>query len=274
VTRDDDLDHPLTIRDMEREVPYADTIPKKPYEAELHDLQVELNKLQSWVVAKGERVVIVFEGRDAAGKGGAIRRFSEHLNPRSARVVALAKPNDTERTQWYFQRYIVNLPAAGEIVLFDRSWYNRAGVEHVMGFCTDAEYQQFMRQVADFERSLVDSGLHLFKLWFTVSREEQRRRFNDRKRDPLKQWKLSPMDMEALKRFDEYGQARDAMLTLTDHAHGRWTVINSNDKRRSRLEAIRFVLNELPYAKKDKKLVRHPDPRVVATARDVMIAVR
>ena len=255
----------LSIMEMEQHRPYAETIPKKAYQRELHDLQVELVKLQKWVVEQGERIVIVFEGRDAAGKGGAIRRFSEYLNPRQARIASLAKPNDTERTQWYFQRYVSHLPAAGEIVLFDRSWYNRAGVEHVMGFCTRDEYDEFFRQVPTFERNLVRSGITLFKLWFTVSRDEQRQRFHDRKTDPLRQWKLSPMDIEALGRFDEYSQARDEMLRRTDH-EVPWTVINSNDKRRARLGAIRHVLGAVPYHHRRADVVGTPDPHVVVPA--------
>jgi polyphosphate kinase len=263
----------MTIKQMERTLPYPENIRKKEYEAELRALQVELLKMQKWVIAEGERIVLLFEGRDAAGKGGAIRRFIEHLNPRHARVVALAKPNDTERTQWYFQRYIAHLPAAGEIVLFDRSWYNRAGVEHVMGFCTPQQYAEFFRQAPDFERSITQSGIHLFKNWFTVSQEEQRRRFKERETDPLKQWKLSPMDIEALDRFDAYSRARDVMLTTTDHHDAPWTVINSNDKRRARLEAIRHILHSVPYDTKDKKLVHAPDPKVVAKASAVMTSI-
>jgi polyphosphate kinase len=256
----------LSIRDMEHHRPHPETIPKKVYERELHDLQVELVKMQQWVIERGHRIVIVFEGRDAAGKGGSIRRFSEYLNPRHARVAALPQPNDTERTQWYFQRYVSQLPSAGEIVMFDRSWYNRAGVEHVMGFCTPDEYEEFFRQVPGFERSLVRSGITLFKLWFTVSKEEQGQRFHDRETDPLRRWKLSPMDAEAQTRFDEYGQARDTMLLRTNHEDGAWTVINSNDKRRARLGAIRHVLRSVPYRHRDDEVVGTPDDHVVVPA--------
>jgi polyphosphate kinase 2 len=263
----------LSIQQMERTLPYPERMPRKEYDRQLQGLQVELLKMQKWIIEHGERLVLLFEGRDAAGKGGAIRRFTEHLNPRAARVVALAKPNDTERTQWYFQRYITHLPAAGEIVLFDRSWYNRAGVEHVMGFCTAEQYGEFFRQTPDFERSIVQSGIRLFKIWFTVSQDEQRRRFKDRETDPLKQWKLSPMDLEALDRFDAYSRARDVMLTTTDHHDAPWTVVNSNDKRRARLEAIRHVLHHVPYDHKDKKLVHEADPVVVAKASTVINSI-
>jgi polyphosphate kinase len=226
--------------------------------------------MQKWVKESGEKVVVLFEGRDAAGKGGAIRRFTENLNPRGARIVALTKPNETERGQWYFQRYVNQLPAAGEVVFFDRSWYNRAGVERVMGFCTPQEYSEFFRQAPGLERSLVQSGIHLFKLWFTVSESEQRKRFKDREQDPLRQWKLSPIDIASIDRYDDYTKARDAMLFYTDHHDGPWTVINSNNKKRARLEAIRHVLHTLPYDHKDGTVAHKPDPRVARPARDVM----
>jgi polyphosphate kinase 2 len=257
---------------MERELPYPDRLKKAAYEEELLRLQVELVKLQSWVQSSGQRVLMIFEGRDAAGKGGAIKRFTEHLNPRSARVVALAKPNETERGQWYFQRYISQLPTAGEIVMFDRSWYNRAGVERVMGFSTPLEYGEFLRQAPELERSLVDAGLHLFKFWFTVSREEQARRFEGRRTDPLKVWKLSPMDEAALPRFDDYSAARDAMLVATDSAAAPWTVVNSNEKRRARLEAIRHVLHSFDYDHRDDAVAGPPDPRVVRPASALLSA--
>jgi len=199
----------------------------------------------------GQRVVILFEGRDAAGKGGTIKRFMEHLNPRGAHVVALEKPSDVERGQWYFQRYIEHLPTRGEIVLFDRSWYNRAGVERVMGFCTDDEYLEFMRQAPEFERNLTRSGLHLIKFWFSVSRKEQRRRFKERKSHPLKQWKLSPVDLASLDKWEEYTRAKEAMFFYTDTADAPWTVIKSDCKKRARLNAMRYVLHKLPYANKD-----------------------
>ena len=254
------------LHTMEREPPCPDRMRRKEYEAELTRLQIELVKLQAWVQETKTRVAVLFEGRDAAGKGGAIKRFTEHLNPRVARVVALAKPNETEQGQWYFQRYVGHLPTGGEFVLFDRSWYNRAGVERVMGFSTPAQYGEFLRQAPELERSLADAGLHLFKFWFTVSREEQARRFEGRRSDPLKVWKLSPMDEAALERFDEYSSARDAMLIATDSVAAPWTVINSNDKRRARLESIRHVLNSFDYAHRDHEVARAPDPRVVRPA--------
>ena len=260
----------VDLHTMERETPYPETLRRKEYERELLPLQLELVKLQTSIQQRGERILIVFEGRDAAGKGGSIRTFTEHLNPRVARVVALPKPNDTERTQWYFQRYINHLPAGGEMVLFDRSWYNRAGVERVMGFCSPTEYGEFLRQVPELERSLVDSGLKLFKFWFTVAQEEQQRRFDGRRNDPLKTWKLSPMDEAALERFSEYSAARDAMLLATDSSAAPWTVVNSNEKRRARLEAIRHVLTSIEYSGKDDDAVGAPDPRVARPARLVL----
>ncbi|HMN98180.1 MAG TPA: polyphosphate kinase 2 [Miltoncostaeaceae bacterium] len=262
----DAVQPPTDLRTMEREPPYPERMRRRAYEEELLGLQIELVKLQAWTHATGQRIAILFEGRDAAGKGGAIKRLTEHLNPRMTRVVALAKPNETETGQWYFQRYISHLPTRGEIVLFDRSWYNRAGVERVMGFSTPVEYGEFLRQAPELERNLVDAGLHLFKLWFTVSREEQARRFEARRSDPLKVWKLSPMDEAALTRFDDYSAARDAMLVATDSAAAPWTVVNSNDKRRARLEAIRHVLGSFDYAHRDDAVARPADPRVVRPA--------
>jgi polyphosphate kinase 2 len=258
--------HTLSIGRMESEIPDGDRPKRKEYELELMRLQIEMLKLQLWVKEQGERVVVVFEGRDAAGKGGAIRRFTEHVNPRGARVVALPTPTEVERTQWYLQRYVAHLPAGGEIVFFDRSWYNRAGVERVMGYATEEQVELFFEQVPAFERQLVDSGIRLFKLWFTVSQAEQYRRFEDRKSDPLKQWKLSPNDEASIKRFAEYGSARDDMLRRTDLPEAPWTVVNSNVKRRARLESIRHVLHELPYHSKDESVVRAPDARVVQPA--------
>lgn len=231
--------------------PYRNLLSRKRYEAQKYQLQVELLKLQMWAKETGQRVVILFEGRDAAGKGGAIKRFMEHLNPRGARVVALEKPSETERGQWYFQRYVQHLPTAGEIVMLDRSWYNRAGVERVMGFCTDAEYQEFMRQAPLFERQLVRSGIHLIKFWFSVSRKEQHRRFKERELHPLKQWKLSPIDMASLDKWDDYTKAKEAMFFETDTADAPWTVIKSDCKKRARLNAMRYVLHKLPYTNKD-----------------------
>ena len=231
--------------------PYKNLLSRKRYEAQKYQLQVELLKLQMWAKETGQRVVILFEERDAAGKGGAIKRFMEHLNPRGARVVALEKPSETERGQWYFQRYVQHLPTAGEIVMLDRSWYNRAGVERVMGFCTDAEYQEFMRQAPLFERQLVRSGIHLIKFWFSVSRKEQHRRFKERELHPLKQWKLSPIDMASLDKWGDYTKAKEAMFFETDTADAPWTVIKSDCKKRARLNAMRYVLHKLPYANKD-----------------------
>ncbi|MGE0072511.1 MAG: polyphosphate kinase 2, partial [Thiomonas sp.] len=221
--------------------PYKYKMLRRDYEREKFVLQTELLKLQAWVKETRQRLIILFEGRDAAGKGGTIKRFMEHLNPRGARVVALEKPSEIERGQWYFQRYVQHLPTAGEIVLFDRSWYNRAGVERVMGFCTPAEYNEFLRQAPEFERNLVRSGIHLIKFWFSVSREEQRRRFKERQVHPLKQWKLSPIDMASLDKWDEYTRAKEAMFFHTDTADSPWTVVKSDDKKRARLNAMRYV---------------------------------
>ena len=266
----DEEDRPSTIVDMEDHPPYPEPIGKKRYRKELHHLQIELLKMQRWVKETDQRIVMLFEGRDAAGKGGSIRRFSRYLNPRGARIAALPKPNETEQGQWYFQRYVSQLPTTGEIVFFDRSWYNRAGVERVMGFCSPQEYSEFFRQAPGFERSLVQSGIHVFKLWFTVSQKEQHKRFDSRKNDPLRQWKLSPMDLAALDKYDAYGEARDAMLFYTDHLDAPWTVINSNEKKRARLEAIRHVLFRVEYDHKDHDVVYEADPHVVQPARVVM----
>lgn len=239
--------------------PYSDRLTRREYEQQKRILQIELLKLQNWVKEQGKKIVIVFEGRDAAGKGGAIKRFMEHLNPRGARVVALEKPNDSERSQWYFQRYVQHLPSAGEIVLFDRSWYNRAGVERVMGFCTDDEYEDFMRSVPEFERMLTRSGIYLFKFWFSVSREEQLKRFQKRQKDPLKHWKLSPMDLASIEKWDDYRSAKEAMFTRTDHPDGPWWIIRSDDKKRARLNAMRIVLDALEYGYKTRIHDVHPD---------------
>jgi polyphosphate kinase 2 len=246
--------------------PYKNLLSRKTYERQKYRLQVELLKLQAWVKDSGQKVVILFEGRDAAGKGGTIRRFMEHLNPRGARVVALEKPSETERGQWYFQRYVQHLPTAGEIVLFDRSWYNRAGVERVMGFCKHAEYDEFMRQAPVFERNLVASGVHLIKFWYSVSRAEQRRRFKERETHPLKQWKLSPVDMASLGKWDEYTKAKESMFFHTDTAEAPWTVIKSDCKKRARLNAMRYVLYKLPYASKDTSHMGALDPLLVGRA--------
>lgn len=246
--------------------PYKNLMLRKNYERSKYQLQVELLKLQAWVKETGQKVVIIFEGRDAAGKGGAIKRFMEHLNPRGARVVALEKPTETERGQWYFQRYIQHLPTAGEIVLFDRSWYNRAGVEQVMGFCSPEEYDDFMRQVPEFERNLVRSGIHLFKFWFSVSRKEQRRRFKEREKHPLKQWKLSPIDKASLDKWDDYTHAKEAMFFSTDTADAPWIVIKSDCKKRARLNAMRYVLHRLAYGQKDGARIGPVDPLLVGRA--------
>ncbi len=246
--------------------PYKHLMSRRSYEREKYRLQVELLKLQAWVKETGQRVVILFEGRDAAGKGGTIKRFMEHLNPRGARVVALEKPSDVERGQWYFQRYVEHLPTRGEIVMFDRSWYNRAGVERVMGFCTDEEYLEFMRQAPEFERNLVRSGLHLIKFWFSVTRKEQRRRFKERKSHPLKQWKLSPVDLASLDKWDEYTRAKESMFFYTDTADSPWTVIKSDCKKRARLNAMRYTLHKLPYTNKDLESIGTLDPLLVGRA--------
>lgn len=246
--------------------PYRNLMLRKSYEKAKYGLQVELLKLQSWTKEQKQKVVILFEGRDAAGKGGAIKRFMEHLNPRGARVVALEKPSEAERGQWYFQRYVQELPTAGEIVLFDRSWYNRAGVERVMGFCTDDEYREFMRQAPEFERNLTRSGLHLIKFWFSVSREEQRRRFKERQVHPLKHWKLSPIDLASLDKWEEYTKAKESMFQHTDTADAPWTVIKSDCKKRARLNAMRYLLHRLPYDGKDPKKIGALDPLLVGRA--------
>lgn len=246
--------------------PYKHLMTRKNYEKEKYELQVELLKLQSWVKDTGQKLVILFEGRDAAGKGGSIKRFMEHLNPRGARVVALEKPSEVERGQWYFQRYIKHLPTAGEIVMFDRSWYNRAGVERVMGFCNEQEYNTFLNQTPEFERSLIHSGIHLVKLWFSVSQKEQQRRFDARKVHPLKQWKLSPVDLASLDKWDEYTKAKEAMFHYTDFPESPWIVVKSDCKKRARLNSMRFVLHRMPYKDKNLKKVGDVDPLLVGRA--------
>ncbi len=245
--------------------PYHERLARIAYERDKRLLQIELLKLQNWTKATGHRLVVLFEGRDAAGKGGTIKRFTEHLNPRGARVVALEKPSERERTQWYFQRYVQHLPAAGEIVLFDRSWYNRAGVERVMGFCDPAEYLEFMRQAPEFERMLVRDGITLVKFWFSVSQAEQRTRFLIRQVDPVRQWKLSPMDLASLERWQQYTDAKEAMFFYTDTADAPWTVIKSNDKKRARLAAMQHVLSLFPYANKDPEVATAPDPLILGS---------
>ncbi|MGY1773055.1 polyphosphate kinase 2 [Blastococcus sp. SYSU D00813] len=254
--------------------PYDERMPRSEYEREKRRLQIQLLRFQGWVKDSGQQVVIVFEGRDAAGKGGTIKRFTEHLNPRGARVVALDKPSEREQSQWYFQRYVAHLPAAGEIVLFDRSWYNRAGVERVMGYASDEQYQRFMRQAPEFERMLVDSGICLVKFWFSVSRREQRTRFVVRQLDPVRQWKLSPTDLASLDRWDDYTAAKEAMFAATDTPWAPWTVIKSNDKKRARLEAMRYLLCRSDYEGKDPDVVGRPDPNIVVAAADVLEADR
>lgn len=249
--------------------PYDQRMSRKEYEQTKRALQIELLRLQTWVKETGQKVVLLFEGRDAAGKGGTIKRFTEHLNPRGARVVALEKPSPSEASQWYFQRYVAHLPTAGEIVLFDRSWYNRAGVERVMGFCTDDEYREFLRQAPEFERMLVRSGVHLMKLWFSVSQSEQRSRFMVRHLDPVRRWKLSPTDIASLGKWDAYTEAKEAMFFYTDTDFAPWTVIKSNDKKRGRIGALRYVLANLDYTGKDVDVVGQPDPLIIGLAASV-----
>jgi polyphosphate kinase len=232
---------------------------RRHYFSQLFRMQAELVKLQDWVVATREKIVILFEGRDAAGKGGAIKRITQRLNPRVCRVVALPAPNDRERTQWYFQRYVPHLPAAGEIVLFDRSWYNRAGVEHVMGFCTPDEYEEFFRSVPEFERMLVRSGIRLLKYWFSITDEEQHVRFLGRIHDPLKQWKLSPMDLESRRRWEDYTKAKEVMLQRSHIPEARWWVVQAVDKKRARLNCIDHLLKQFPYCEVDKTQVVLPE---------------
>ncbi len=251
-----------TVDTWREDYPYDTRMSRHEYECAKRPMQIELVKLQNWVKSTGQRIVIVFEGRDAAGKGGTIKRFTEHLNPRGAQVVALVKPSARERTQWYFQRYVPHLPAAREIVMFDRSWYNRAGVERVMGFCTQEEYEEFMREAPEFERMLVRSGLNLTKFWFSVTPSEQRTRFIIRRVDPVRQWKLS-MDIESLDKWDDYTDAKEAMFHYTHTEHAPWTVVKSNDKKRARLEAIRHVLLKFDYDGKDDEVVREPDKLLI-----------
>ncbi|SMX39637.1 polyphosphate kinase 2 [Octadecabacter ascidiaceicola] len=250
--------------------PYSDRMKRGEYEKQKADLQAELLKVQHWAAETGQRFVMLFEGRDAAGKGGAIKRFTEHMNPRSARVVALNKPTDEERGQWFFQRYIKHLPSSGEIVLYDRSWYNRAGVERVMGFCEPHEYLEFMRQTPEFERMLTRSGVKLYKYWFSVTQEEQAKRFKSRETDPLKRWKLSPIDKASLDKWEDYTEAKEAMFFYTDTADAPWTVIKSDDKKRARLACMRHFLASLEYPEKDTKIVGQPDNKIVGQASHVL----
>jgi polyphosphate kinase 2 len=250
--------------------PYDRRMTRQEYERTKRLLQIELLKLQSWVKEDGRRLILVFEGRDAAGKGGTIRRYTEHLNPRGARVVALEKPTERQLGQWYFQRYVEQLPAAGEIVFFDRSWYNRAGVERVMGFCTDAEYKRFMHQTPPFEQMLVEDGVDLIKFWFSVTQSEQRTRFTLRRVDPVKQWKLSPMDLASLDKWDAYTAAKEQMFRSTHTAHAPWTVVKSNDKRRGRIESMRYVLSRFEYPGKNAAVVGAADPALVGPPESVL----
>nr|WP_278189756.1 polyphosphate kinase 2 [Brevibacterium sp. ZH18] len=250
--------------------PYPELMDREEYELEKYQLQVELLKFQYWGQDTDSKHVILFEGRDAAGKGGTIKRFTEHLNPRAARVVALNKPSDKEAGQWYFQRYIAHLPTDGEFVMFDRSWYNRANVERVMGFCSDEEYEIFMEQAPLFEKMLIDSGIHVTKFWFSVTQHEQRTRFAIRQIDPVRQWKLSPMDLESLGRWEDYTAAKEEMFRRTDTDHAPWITIKSNDKKRARLNAIRYFLNQFDYEGKDTEVVYDPDPLIIRRGRDAV----
>ena len=263
---------PEQIKDLFRSgrYPYKTRVRKATYEKHKEELQVELLKVQNWVKDTGQRVVVIFEGRDAAGKGGTIKRFMEHLNPRAARAVALEKPTERELGQWYFQRYIKHLPSEGEMVFFDRSWYNRAGVERVMGFCDSLEYLEFMRQVPDLERMLVRSGIRLFKYWFSVTHEEQDRRFNARDGDPLKQWKLSPIDQESQGKWPEYTEAKEAMFFYTDTADAPWTIVKSDDKKRARLNCMQHFLSQLDYPDKNDHVLHGPDPLIVGSSSQVI----
>jgi polyphosphate kinase 2 len=243
--------------------PYDERLDRDIYDEQKYLLQVELLKFQNWTADVGGKHVLLFEGRDAAGKGGTIKRFMEHLNPRYARTVALTKPNNREQNEWYFQRYVKHLPTSGEMVLFDRSWYNRAGVERVMGFASDEEYEQFFRQVPVFEQMLVDSGISVTKFWFSVTQSEQRTRFIIRQVDPVRQWKLSPMDLQSLDKWDAYTAAKERMLLHTDTEHAPWMTIKSNDKKRARLESMRYFLSRFDYPDKDDSVVGKPDPLLV-----------
>jgi len=242
--------------------PYSDRMDREEYEDTLEDLQIELVKMQSWAAASGARIAVVFEGRDAAGKGGTIKRFREYMNPRNTKIVALSKPSDSERSEWYFQRYIKHLPSAGEVVLFDRSWYNRGVVEKVFGFCADEQRSHFFNQVNDFEAMLKDDGIILVKLWLTVGRAEQLRRFLDRESDRLKQWKLSGIDVKGLYKWDEYSTAITETMDKSHTKHAPWQVIKSDDKRRARIAAIRMVLGHIPYDGKNLDVVKTPDTSI------------
>ena len=270
---------PVDVLVNAREVPLSEMVnPHYPYRTKMRRkvylerkqiLQIELVKLQRWVKATGQRVVLIFEGRDAAGKGGTIKRFTEHVNPRGARVVALEKPNGQEAGEWYFQRYVRQLPTAGEIVFFDRSWYNRAGVEKVMGFCTPEQYQDFVEHVPIFENMLIESGVKIIKFWFSVSREEQIRRFISRTKNPLKQWKLSPMDVASLGLWKEYTEAKESMFIHSDIEASPWVVVRSDDKKRARLNAMRYVLDQFEYTDKDRKAILPMDKQIIGRAAQI-----
>ncbi len=249
--------------------PYKEKMGRDEYEEEKTNLQIELVKLQNWIQETGQKLIIVFEGRDAAGKGGTIKRFMQHLNPRGARVVALTKPSETELGQWYFQRYVKHFPTTGEMTFFDRSWYNRAGVERVMKFSTQDQYKTFISHVSDFENMIIESGTKLVKLWFSVSREEQLRRFIARANDPLKQWKLSPMDIASLGKWDAYSAAKEDMFFFTDTDHCPWIVIRSDDKKRARINAMKYVLSLYNYENKDKKVASKIDKKILGSAADI-----
>ncbi|MBM7460322.1 polyphosphate kinase 2 [Rhodococcus coprophilus] len=258
------------VNTWRKNYPYDKRMDRATYEVEKYLLQIELLKFQAWSKDNGSKHVIVFEGRDAAGKGGTIKRFQEYINVRNARVVALNKPSDREQGQWYFQRYIRHFPTAGELVMFDRSWYNRAGVERVMGFCTDEEYEQFVTQVPMFEQLVVESGISLTKFWFSVTRDEQRTRFAIRQLDPVRRWKLSEMDLESLERWEEYTAAKEEMFLRTDTDLTPWTTIKSNDKKRARINAMRFFLNQFEYDDKDTQVVFPADPNIVQRGKDAV----
>ena len=262
--------HGRAVDTWRENYPYDERLSREEYDQQKYLLQVELVKFQNWQQRSGQRHLLIFEGRDAAGKGSTIKRFMEHLNPRYARVVALVKPSDREQTQWYFQRYVAHLPAQGETVLFDRSWYNRAGVERVMGFCDEEEYQVFMDDVPRFERMLVDSGIRLTKFWFSVTRSEQRTRFIIRQVDPVRQWKLSPIDIQSLDRWDDYTAAKEEMFRRTDKKGAPWITVKSNDKKRARLNTMRAFLSSVDYDGKDVDAIGEPDPLIVQRGRSAV----